>query len=326
MELRTVVRIDPSPYKITYSDPVMLVGSCFASSIGTQMKSGKMPVLINPTGTIYNPLSVLNTLELVMSGREYSMNDIQNQDGIWFSFEHYTAFSSRDPHELLDKINLNTAEASRFLEKAAFLFVTFGTARVYVNKNSGKTVSNCHRVAASEFTNRLLGYEEIAILWENLLDRLQERFPSLKIIFTISPVRHWKDGAHGNQVSKATLLLAIERLLSHRSKPLYFPAYEILLDDLRDYRFYDSDMLHPSASAVEYIWEAFSGSFLEESARNNWNEIYRITKARRHIIKGNQESGKLRFAEQMLAQISSIESKYPFVDMTAEKAYFRNLL
>ena len=149
-------------------------------------------------------------------------------------------------------------EASLFLKNAGFLFITFGTARIYRWKKTGLVVSNCHKIPSGQFTSELLSVKEIVELWTNQLDRLSELFPNLRVIFTISPVRHLKDGAHGNQVSKSVLFLAVEELLGHSSKPQYFPAYELLMDDLRDYRFYDDDMIHPSDSAINYIWEAFS--------------------------------------------------------------------
>jgi len=326
MELRTVVKVDPSPFRITYNEPVMFIGSCFATSIGKQMEMGRMPVMINPAGTVYNPLSVLNTLDFAVSGRMISKEELFSHNGKWISFNHYTDFSSDDPDVLVEKINNKTAEAHRFIKKASCLFVTFGTARVYREKQSGRVVSNCHKIPSSHFENELLKVSDITGPWNHWLGLMNMKFPSLKIIFTISPIRHWKDGAHGNQLSKSTLFLAVEELLNHQSLPGYFPAYEIMMDDLRDYRFYDDDMLHPSSSAVSYIWEAFTGSYFDGRVKASWNDVSKIIKACNHRFIGSSDSDKSLFAQAMLKQVSLIESKIPGLDLSSERRYFHNML
>jgi len=326
MELRTTFNIAPSLHKITYNDPVIFIGSCFATGIGKQFEAGHMPVLINPSGTVYNPVSVCNTLDTITDGKKYQKSDLYNYEGTWLSFNHYTDFSSEDPESVLDKINSGMEEAGKYISGAHFLFVTFGTARVYRWKRSGRVVSNCHKIRSSEFTHELLTAGEIGTLWGKQLDKLQTLFPHMKVIFTISPVRHWKDGAHGNQVSKSVLFLAVEELLGHPSKPGYFPAYELVMDDLRDYRFYDDDMLHPSSSAVSYIWERFSECYFDKSTMELWNEVVRITKAFNHRLTGGSEMKKLEFAGSMLDRIASIEHKIPSIDLSEEKDYFSKIL
>jgi hypothetical protein len=326
MNLRTTFNIDPSPFRITYDDRVMFIGSCFASSIGGQMERGKMAVMVNPAGTVYNPVSVCNTLNSITAGKEFKKDDLYFHDGMWLSFCHYTDFSSEDPDKTIDKINNKLKEASLFLENSGFLFITLGTARIYKWKKTGLVVSNCHKIPASQFTSELLSVREIVELWTNQLDRLSDLYPNLRVIFTISPVRHLKDGAHGNQVSKSILFLAVEELLSHSSRPQYFPAYELLMDDLRDYRFYDDDMVHPSASAINYIWEAFSRCYLDEAAAKLWNEALKITKARSHRFNTDSISKKKDFARKMLYHISEIETRQPLIDFSEEKSYFLSLL
>jgi hypothetical protein len=326
MQLRTTFNIDPSPDKITYNDKVMFIGSCFASSIGLQLETGRMPVMINPAGAVFNPVSVCNTLDTITSGNEISLDDLFNHEGTWLSFFHYTDFSADNPALVLERINNKSAIASEFLKNAKFLFVTFGTARVYKLKSSGQIVSNCHKVPARYFVNELLTVNEITDIWNMQLDRLNALFPKLKIVFTISPVRHWKDGAHGNQVSKSVLFLAVEELLKHRVAPQYFPAYELLMDDLRDYRFYNEDMLHPSPSAVGYIWEAFSGCYLDSKTMNLWNEVVKITKACNHRFNSDSVIKKVQFAERMIKQISVLESRNPLLNLSSEKFYFQSLL
>jgi hypothetical protein len=326
MELRTKVSIAPSPFKITYNNGVMFIGSCFASYIGSRMERGHMPVMINPSGTVFNPVSVSNTVDTIISGKEFTIQDLSLHDGTWFSYFHYTDFSSDRPEKVLDKINRKSKEASDFLKNAGFLFITLGTARIYRLKKTGVIVSNCHKIPSAQFVSELLTVDEIVSMWVRQLDKLHSLYPRLKVIFTISPVRHWKDGAHGNQVSKSVLFLAVEELLRHTASPGYFPAYELVIDDLRDYRFYSDDMLHPSDTAVDYIWEAFSGCYLEGDTINLYNEVVKISKALNHRFIIDSPSKIKNFASKMLTQISDIEKRVSIIDLSSEKKYFQNLL
>lgn len=326
MELRTTFEIKPSVNKITYDDPVLFIGSCFASEIGNQLEAGKMPVLINPSGTVYNPVSVCNTLGTITEGRKYTSDDIYNYNGIWLSFNHYTDFSSEDPVTVLGRINSAAEKSHRFISAAKYLFITFGTARVYRWNKSGSIVSNCHKIPSSEFTNELLAPSQIVSLWDAELSKLKSLFPALKVVFTISPVRHWKDGAHGNQISKSVLFLAVEELMGHPSGPGYFPAYELVMDDLRDYRFYDDDMLHPSSSAINYVWQRFSDCYLDSRTVEMRNEVLKVTRACSHRLTSMLEGKKKEFARSMMERINTIENKIPAIDFIAEKSYFNKIL
>jgi len=326
MELRTTFNITPSKNKITYNDPVIFIGSCFATSIGRQFEAGHMPVLINPAGTVYNPVSVCITLDTITGGKKYKIEELFNYNDTWLSLNHYTDFSSDKPDVVLDKINTSSAFARKFIQKSKFLFVTFGTARVYRWKRSGKIVSNCHKMPVTEFTNELLSVKDIVTLWEKQLDKLHSLYPELKIVFTISPVRHWKDTAHGNQISKSVLFLAIEELLNHPAKPDYFPAYELVMDDLRDYRFYDEDMLHPSASAVNYIWKKFSECYFDKKTIELYGEIIKIKKGYQHRLNDVSGTKTREFAETILRQIANAEKKIPSIDLSVEKHYFLKIL
>jgi hypothetical protein len=326
MELRTTFNISPSPNKITYTDPVMFIGSCFSASVGKMCESGHLPVMINPAGTVYNPVSVYNTLNTIIEGRKYTADDLYDYKGTWISFNHYTDFSSASAEETLRKINERITESHNFLSSAHYLFITFGTARIYRWKKNGNIVSNCHKIPADEFTREILTVEAIKELWNRELDILHSKYPKLRVIFTISPVRHWKDGAHGNQVSKSVLFLAVEELLMHPSVISYFPAYEIVMDDLRDYRFYDEDMLHPSSAAINYIWEEFSKCWLDEKTISLWREISRLSMATSHIVQAGSKEDLRKFAESMLSRIQSVEKKIPSINLESERKYFLDLL
>jgi hypothetical protein len=326
MNLRTTFSIEPSHKKITYNDPVMFIGSCFATSIGKQFELGRMPVMINPAGTVYNPVSVCCTLDTITSKRNYDPGNLIRYGDTWISFDHYTEFSSSSSEEILNKINCKSEEALKFLSDAKFLFITFGTARVFRWTESGKIVSNCHKIPADRFTHELLSPDFITSLWNDQLDKLKSLFPDLNIVFTISPVRHLKDGAHGNQVSKSVLFLAVEKLLEHPTKPAYFPAYELVMDDLRDYRFYDDDMLHISDLAIDYIWEAFNGCYFDNAATGLWKEVAGISKAVSHRIQTDNKEQIRKFAENILSKIKLITEKNPFVNLERETEHFLGLL
>lgn len=326
MELRTTFKIDPSDSKISYGTPVMFIGSCFAAAVGSRMRAGNMPVMINPAGTVYNPVSVHNTIKGFISPSNHSPDSLYRHGSLWISFDHYTDFSSDDPQKVLERISRREEEARLFISDARFLFVTFGTARVSRWKETGKIVSNCHKIPASNFSHELLTPDEIAGLWSGLLDNLKASFPELKVVFTISPIRHWKDGAHGNQVSKSVLFLAVEKLLRHPAAPVYFPAYELVMDDLRDYRFYGSDMLHLSDTAVDYIWEAFTRCYFDDTSGVLWHEVDCISKAVSHRIVTEDRNEIRNFAEGMLVKIGQIKSRFPSVSLDRETDYFRRLL
>jgi hypothetical protein len=322
MDYRTTFSIPPSKSKISYNSPVMFIGSCFASEIGSKMAEGKMDVLINPSGMVYNPVSAANIITLIIENREFSEKDLYIYKDTKLSFYHYTDFESVNSSALLEKINSVTDQSSRFLKNAKFLFITFGTARVYRFKESGEIVSNCHKLPADLFSVELLEKEEIVRSWTDIINRLHLFNRDLKVIFTISPVRHWKDGAHGNQVSKSMLFLSIEELLKNPVVEGYFPAYELLMDDLRDYRYYSDDMLHPSDVAIDYIWKAFSKCYITDETQNLWKEVQAISKAKNHRILSESPSGKNEFANNMLKRISAIENKISGIDLAEERSYF----
>ncbi|MEE4215245.1 MAG: GSCFA domain-containing protein [Bacteroidales bacterium] len=326
MKFRTEVEINASGKKIDYSTPVILTGSCFAEEIGRQFSYGKLPVLTNPFGVLYNPFSTAHSLELIMEGREYREDDLFKYEGRYLSFSHDTGFSSRDPEESLDKINRSLRAANIFLEEASFLFITFGTAWVYRWKDDNRVVANCHKIPAAKFSRQLLKQEDISSRWLDIIERLRNFNSELKIVFTISPVRHLKDGAHGNQLSKSTLLLAINELVNQNNSLSYFPSFEIMLDELRDYRFYKKDMVHPSESAVDYMWEKFSQSYFTEETAGIYERVKKISSATEHILMGNDDVDLKRFSRSMLDKIENLRNDYPFVDLVREEEYFRNIL
>jgi hypothetical protein len=324
MELRTQIEIPDFGFRVSHKTPLMFIGSCFASEIGQKCEAGKIPVLINPHGTLFNPFSVSVALERFAEGYKYSTDDLYFFNGVYYSLNHYTLFSSSDPAELVTRLNKVNENAGDFLRRASFLFVTFGTAWLFSLDEGGLPVANCHKLPAKLFNRRQAEVDEIVTRWTHTLDLIHKVNPSIKVCFTVSPVRHLNDGAHGNQLSKARLLLACEALLKHPAVAGYFPAYEIFMDDLRDYRYYASDMLHPSETGINYAWGKFTETFFLKDTLELWTEAEKIHRAMLHRP-SSDGAGRKQFAQTMLAKIDSLQKKAPFIDIETEMDYFRSL-
>ena len=210
---RTIVNPSQLPICIGYNTPTLMVGSCFAENIGEKMRGVKLPVHVNPFGVVYNPYSAALVLERILEGKVYAESDLFFHNNLWLSLDHHTSFSREDKTECLENINTTLDKSQEFWQRTEVLVVTFGTARVYHYKETGKTVANCHRIPARDFTHSLLSVDEIVERWKLLLKQVFNAKPNLKVLFTLSPVRHWKDGATGNQISKSTLFLALNQLI-----------------------------------------------------------------------------------------------------------------
>ena len=275
MKLQTIVDIMPSAWKIGYEDKILMLGSCFADEIAEQMAQRYLAVTRNPFGTLYNPLSIAHALQMTAAPT------LVEHDGLWHSMAHHCAFS-RSIKEEAEKVVRGSIETmQRALEEATVVIVTFGTAWVYewsVVSGQQSVVGNCHKMPAECFTRRRLTAEEIIAAWQPII----ERYADKHWIFTISPIRHVKDGLHENQLSKATLLQAVDVIGNQYSAVSYFPSYEIMLDELRDYRFYADDLVHPSSLAVQYIWERFIDCFCTPQTRNEMNIQHKRWKQTQH--------------------------------------------
>lgn len=259
-----------------------MLGSCFAENIGEKMKYFKFRVDINPCGIVYNPLSVASTLCLLMEGKPLEGEELLQNDGKWCSVLHHGSFSSPDKETCLKHINERLIQSAENLKALDCLIITLGTAWVYRFLATGKIVANCHKIPASAFERSRLSVKDMVDEYVVLVNRLRQINPGVKIVFTVSPIRHWKDGAHGNQLSKSVLLLAIDELVNRLEGVSYFPSYELVMDELRDYRFYAEDMLHVSSQAVEYIWEKFCDVYIAPESVNWMKRIDKVNKVGRH--------------------------------------------
>ena len=319
MNLQTKITVAAPDFLIDYNSRLMMLGSCFAENMGSKFSYYKFDVDVNPCGIIYNPLSVANVLRLIVEGKQFEKSDLRQVGGKWVSLYHHGAFSSTDPDECLRRINDRLTKATGELRTLDLLVITWGTAWVYRYTRENIVVSNCHKIPSQEFERSRLSVEDIVKEYLVLIGRLREINPGLRILFTVSPIRHWKDGAHGNQLSKATLLLAIDRLREELQHVYYFPAYEIVLDELRDYRFYADDMLHMSGFTVDYIWERFLYSFISPEVLGLMNQIGRVNKGVAHRPFDPQSEEYHRLEKKMLAEIAMISRSYPMIDFSEEK-------
>ena len=277
MILQTNVEIPPSYLKITYQDSILTLGSCFAENIGLKMQQEYFNTEVNPFGVLYNPVSISNSIRLLLKNKPFTTSDLFENRGLWQSFSHSSLFSGVNSGQCLENINERFQKAADLFQTTGFLVLTFGTAWVFEDRQSGSVVSNCHKLPSDRFTRRRLTIDEIVADYSKLIIELSDKLPDLKLIFSVSPIRHWKDGAHENTISKSILLLAVDELHKQFDNVHYFPAYEIQMDELRDYRFYAADMLHPSEVAVDYIWQKFCETYFSESTLKLKKELEQLT-------------------------------------------------
>ncbi|WP_293672314.1 GSCFA domain-containing protein [uncultured Parabacteroides sp.] len=319
MELYTRISIPKAPFAFSYTEQTVLLGSCFAENIGKKLEEGKFKTDLNPFGTLYNPSSIASAIRMLLRPERFTGDDLFRHEGVYHSFCHHSRFSSPSETECLENINGRLFSSTEIIRKARRMIITLGTAWVYRLRSTGKIVSNCHKLPEKMFDRQMLSVDEITTEWKSLLLSLWEQNPELKILFTVSPIRHWKDGAHGNQLSKATLLLAVEQLQKEfPGQTAYFPAYEIMMDELRDYRFYADDMLHPSLQAIEYIWERFTETMLSREAQAILKEWKDIQKAINHKPFQPESEAYKHFISQTLLKMERLNEKFPYFDMTNE--------
>lgn len=324
-KFQTIVDVPKYLRETGYGKLNLFMGSCFTENVGNKMADLKYSVDINPFGILYNPMSVANGLEILLNKKVLSKDDLIQHNHLWHSFSHHGRFSGSNENEALKKINGRISTSSDFLKKADFLFLTFGTAWIYRSKKNGEVVANCHKIPAKDFIRERLSVADIVEKYTELLHALWQQNSKLNVVFTVSPIRHWKDGAIENQRSKATLLLAVEQLvqLFANDKCAYFPSYEIVMDELRDYRFYAEDMLHLSNVAVNHIWEIFVESFVEPESRKLAKEVQKITAAMNHKPFNNTSIEYLGFLQKTMSMCEILETKCPSINLKLDKEYLK---
>ncbi len=310
-DFRTILAVTPSQWKIDHSDQILTLGSCFSDEIGRVLSTHKFETMVNPFGTVYNPVSIVRLLDWAISNE--SPKDGYTLSGeSWVNFHFHSEFMALDRTQIEEKINQRMEEVHQFLGKAQYLVITLGTSWVYRYLKSDELVANCHKIPNNEFRKELLNPREVIRPLEDCLKRLREFNPGLKIILTVSPVRHLKDGIPENQVSKSILRIACHYLEEDLNFVEYFPSYEITLDDLRDYRFYQRDMIHPSSEAVEYIWQSFSKRYFTDSTQALNQEVESAISALDHRPFQPDSAAYHKFLKQTLKKLRSLGEKLNF--------------
>jgi hypothetical protein len=322
MELLLPFQVSSSPVKISYRDKILLTGSCFTEEIGKRMQNLKFDVLQNPNGILYDPVSISSALVSYIENRKFTEEDLFLLNELWHSWQYHSLFSGMNKENVLQNINHSQFEAHQFLKTASWLIITAGTSWHYQLKQSGEPVANCHKAPQDFFEKRLLPLEEIIYNVSTAVTKVQSFNPQLKVIFTISPVRHVRDGVIENNRSKARLIEAIHYVIENTQNVFYFPAYELIIDVLRDYRFYKNDLVHPSDTATEFVFETFCNAFLDEPGKKLLEEIKMIAAAMSHKPFQRQSASHKKFMNAQLEKIKAIKTKFPWIDFTNEEKYF----
>lgn len=316
MNFRTAVPIKKSAFPIDYSSKLLSLGSCFAENVGAKFDYYKFQHSVNPFGIIFNPISIEKIIRRAIAEELFTEDDVFFHNDLWHSFEVHSELSNPDKAVLLHKLNQTVREMHKQISQATHVTVTLGTAWVYRNCQSKEIVANCHKVPQKGFAKELLTPEAIRQSLEAIILLLSTANPSAKIIFTVSPVRHIKDGFVENQQSKShliTALCATFQAEEFRHDTEYFPSYEIMMDELRDYRFYAEDMLHPNSVAIDYIWERFSESYISETVHGLMKEVDAVQKALQHRPFNPDSESHLKFLRNTDQKIAEIQKTLPFI-------------
>jgi len=319
MDFRTPVTIPESTFRIDHSTGIMLLGSCFSENMGSKLQKYKFQVNVNPFGIVYNPFSAAAVINRLLSNRNFRETDLVFHNDVYQSFLHHGRFSHPDKNKCMENISRMFAEAAAFISRTDVFFITFGTAYVYKLKSTGEVVVNCHRFPPGTFIRERLTVRAIVKEWSGVINTISALNPAARFIFTVSPIRHWKDGAHENQISKSILHLAIAELQEMFTSALtYFPAYEILLDELRDYRFFAEDMMHPSDVATNYIWERFCETFFRRETHDAISEWNQISRSLCHAPLNKSTESYHQFLKQTLQKLILFRQNHPRIDCHRE--------
>ena len=328
MKNETVTRVTVHDFsqKINHQTKVFMLGSCFTEHIADKLERCKYNVLSNPFGILYNPVSIARAIQRIVDLAFYTEDEIVFHQGLYHSMDHHGRFSSKSKQEVLDRINTQIESAHDWIKRCALTFISPGTSKVYRYKKTNQIVGNCHKIPGTEFVYEQLSSVECEKAFEDINTKLKSVAPNCQIIWTVSPVRHLRDGLVENQVSKATLLLSIHNDLKKHSDSSYFPAYEIMMDELRDYRYYNRDMMHPSPLAVDIIWDRFENAFMDDKTRSRHTEIENVRKAMEHRFLHDDSEAMRAFAQGQLNVINQLEREMNGLDWTKERNYFKEIM
>lgn len=322
MNFLTNIDIKPLPASITYHHKVMMIGSCFTEHIGGNLQDLKFQTLQNPNGILFETASVCRSLVSYKQNKQYTANELFYYNELWQSWNHHSRFSHPQQEVCLSNINISQSAANAFLQKADWLIITLGSSYVYKLMETGQFVANCHKAPGQWFKKILLPIDEQVSMLDNTLHQLFHFNPQLKIIFTISPVRHLRDGVVDNNRSKARLLETVHHLVNKFDRLFYFPAYELVIDVLRDYRFYDIDFAHPNYAATQFVMEKFQEYAFDQPTRDLSKEIRQLVIAKNHKPFHPGSNQHQTFLKQQAAKARAILKDHPHVNLTDELSYF----
>lgn len=308
--------------KISHQDEVLFIGSCFSEHISKRLIDLKFKVDSNPYGIVFNPASIELLLNRIIAKNYFNETDVFEKDGSWFTLQAHSSIRQTTKQELLEALNLTLNEWHKKLQTADFLIITFGSAFVYRGKQKNEFVTNCHKLPASQFEKELLENNVIVPAYNALIERLKLFNSKLQLLFTVSPVKHLRDGVVENTLSKAILIQAVHHIVKQHSNCFYFPAYELVNDDLRDYRFYEADMAHPNKQAIDYVWQKFANVFFTEETQNINSNLSEITQAYAHRPFNDNSEAHLKFKKNYFLKCSELTKKYTWLDLREEVNYF----
>ena len=327
MQFRSEFTPKPFPVKIKITDKLMLVGSCFTEQIGKKLAAHKFNTIENPNGILFNPISIAKALKSYIGEIFFAENDLFYYNELWASREHHTRFSDPDKQQTLLKINTEHTAAATFIKTADWILITLGSAFVYEWKeiiptdNYENVAANCHKIPTDKFNRRLLNVLEIVTVLKEMQQQVFKVNPRTKFIFTISPVRHLREGFIENNRSKAALIQAVHEI-TNETNSFYFPAYELVIDDLRDYRFFAEDFVHPNYAATNYVWEKFVHSVIEELSQQLMKEINEINAAVNHKPFNPSSTSHKKFMQINFEKVVMLSQKYPHLDLSNELQFF----
>jgi len=310
MNFRTNIQLQKERNQIDYNSKLLLIGSCFSENIYHKLNYFKFNAFSNPFGILFNPIAIEKLITNAINRKEYSEKDIFQLNERWHCFDAHSDLSSSNKDELLQNLNTKILSTNKQLSEASHITITLGTAWVYRFIESDTIVGNCHKVPQKKFLKEFLSVEEISASLENICALLKDVNPTVNIIFTVSPVRHLKDGFVENSQSKAHLISAIHQVINKNNQKYYFPSYEIMLDDLREYRFYNSDMLHPNETAINYIWEQFQLVWVDEKVATIMNEVESIQRGLAHKPFNPNSEQHQQFLVALQQNITSLKNNY----------------
>lgn len=325
MKLQTTVNISPPKHLISHESKLLCIGSCFAENIGRLLQTHKFHTLLNPCGIAYNPASIATSIALVTGNKDLHERDFVFHNNLWHSLHHHGRFSNQEQQKLKSQIQEEIKAASQHLKNCSHIFLTLGTAWTFTHNETSQIVNNCHKLPAQYFERSKLSIEKIITSLQTAIRQIREQNKEAEIIFTVSPVRHIKDGLHENQLSKAALLLAIEELQKEDATLNYFPAYEIAIDELRDYRFYAEDYTHLNKLGTQYIWEKFIEIYMTKESKSLFPSILKLHKALSHKVQNANSPEHLQFIKKLSLQIENLEKKLPHIDFKEEKNHLQNV-